>query len=416
MGMVFLRVLALSPTPLEENPSPALDPDSLVRSEEVTLAQGIPKERVPEYSVDQFNYVSTYQGEKQWRLNADRAYLFNKEKLVHSRVVKAYLYGSDGSITEVTGKEAKYKMNERDIELYGDVRTLFPDGFELKSEYLRYQPDKKRIEIPTRYFTRGEQTEARPQQEVTTSASPTPIPLTSPTSSPSPLATPTSTPLEQKIRFTSQGLDYWMDQQRVYLREQVHFEMEKAPSPPPSGGETTNETPGVPEITTIDSDHCMIYRKSHLTRFTMSSSRPPETRFVKIQQPTLFARARRADLNYGDFTKMLQYLVAYEDVFIRELPSPTPKATPLPTPRSSLTKNDPSAHHAPAPSPSGHPLRYSTCGRAEFDTQRDTIVLTEYPQVYQNSDTVTGEVIIVHRDSDLVEIEKSNSYSEGSSQ
>ena len=39
------------------------------------LATGIPKEKIPEYSVDQFQYVSTVRpnGEKQWKLNADKA-------------------------------------------------------------------------------------------------------------------------------------------------------------------------------------------------------------------------------------------------------------------------------------------------------------------------------------------------------
>lgn len=425
MGMVFLRVLALSPTPLEDNPTPALDPGSLVQNAEETLATGIPSDRVPEYAVDQFNYVSTYQGERQWRLEAVRAYLFNKEKIVHSRQVVAFLYASDGSVTVVTSKEAKYKMNERDIEMFGNVRALFPDGFEIRSEYMRYRPARRFIEVPVRYLTHGKQTQERPIQEPPepksgSSQTPTPTALLSISGSPSPLPalsggpTPTPTPtvgapLEQKISFTSYGLDYWMDEQRIFLKQQVHFEMEKIPPPTEEGAsvDPAMSAPGVPDITTIDSDHCMIYRDKRVARFTMSPSRPASTRFVKIAQPTLFARARRSDLNYGDFSKMLQYMVAYDDVLIRELPESQSET-------GQAKKPGPAG--SPSPRPTRQPNRYSTCGRAEFDTQQDTIVLTNYPQVYQDGDTVTGEVITVHRDSDLVEIEKSNSFSEGGSE
>jgi lipopolysaccharide export system protein LptA len=57
--------------------------------------------------------------------------------------------------------------------------------------------------------------------------------------------------------------------------------------------------------------------------------------------------------------------------------------------------------------------RYGTGGRADFESQRNVIVLREFPQVYQDRDTVTGDVIIVHRDTDIVEVEHSNAFSEG---
>ena len=61
-------------------------------------------------------------------------------------------------------------------------------------------------------------------------------------------------------------------------------------------------------------------------------------------------------------------------------------------------------------------LRYATSGKAVFDTKRDVIVLSEFPQVYQDNDTVTGEVIVLHRDSDVVEVEQSNAFSQGNTE
>jgi hypothetical protein len=169
--------------------------------------------------------------------------------------------------------------------------------------------------------------------------------------------------------------------------------MEKPPTAPDQAKDST----------TIDSDRCVIHRDQQVAYFTMEASRPLKSRFVRINQPTLFARGRRATLNYGDFSKILKYLVVYEDVLIKELPA-APTASPTPM--------------AEAPSAKAQPpsLRYGTGGRADFDSAKDLIILTEFPQVYQDNDTVTGDVIVVHRNTDVIEVEHSNSYSQGQGQ
>jgi LPS export ABC transporter protein LptC len=59
------------------------------------------------------------------------------------------------------------------------------------------------------------------------------------------------------------------------------------------------------------------------------------------------------------------------------------------------------------------PDRYSTCGRAEFDPDKQEILLSEYPQVYQDGDTMTGESIRILRAQDQVEVEETNAYTQG---
>lgn len=55
--------------------------------------------------------------------------------------------------------------------------------------------------------------------------------------------------------------------------------------------------------------------------------------------------------------------------------------------------------------------KYATCGQADFDRERDVIYLMDFPQVYQGQDTVTGDRIVLHRSSDVVEVSRSNAYS-----
>jgi|GEM_PF-599538 len=379
--LIIIQIVALSPSSLEEGKKlSTLERDAFVTEEESTLANGIPKGKIPEYSVDKFNYVSTLSGQKQWQIVAERAFLYNRENLVHARRVTAYLYNPSGEPTVVTGREAKYYMDQRDLEVYGDVISKFPDGFETHSEYLRYRPNVRKIEIPQNYAVKGAD----------------------------------YNPEGQDIAFDSMGLDYSMDTAKIILPKAVKMIMVKqkgtmdpfgtasgspgpsttpspkssaliatGPTPIPNASPLADEPhPGVPDTTMIESDHCVIFRNTRIAHFTMDPKRPLDSRYVRITQPTMFTRSRRADLNYGDFAKILQYLVAYEDVLIKE-----------------RGKDD--------------ALRYGTGGRADFDTQRDVIILREFPQVYQNNDTVTGDVIVMHRDTDIVEVEHSNAFSEG---
>jgi lipopolysaccharide transport protein LptA len=114
----------------------------------------------------------------------------------------------------------------------------------------------------------------------------------------------------------------------------------------------------------------------------MANFRPLKEKFVHITQPRFKVRSRRVDLEYGSVIRELHLMTAFEDVFLQEV--------------GELKS-----------------LRYGTSGRADFDTKRNVIILKDFPQVYQDQDTVTGDVIIMHRDSDIVEVEQSNAFNDG---
>ena len=381
VGFTVAEIVALSPSSVDDDSHPdtsPIDPTELVGSTDPVLATGIPR-RIPEYSVTEFDYVSTQDGEKQWKLLADKAALFNKEHLVHARQIKAFLFDPEGKVTIITGKEAKYFMGRKDLEVFGDVVTKFPDGFELYSEYLRYHPDRRYIEIPNSYPVRGLSRKEDAQV--------------------SPKSSSGGSDDEESpdMSFTSHGFQFEMARGWIVLPRDSIVSMIR---------------PDPKDNTTIDSDHCEIDRRKHIAHFTMFPERPVDERFVHIHQPTLYARSRRADVYYGDASQILHDMTAYDDVFIRQLPgeatTAAPKPTPMPTPISQTTNSSASG------SGSGDPdLKYATGGRADFDTKKNLIVLTQFPQAYQGSDTVTGDVILMHRDTDVIEVEHSNSYTDG---
>jgi len=345
---ILIEIVALSPGSIDDGKTPSvgmLSTDALIPADEQhTLASGIPKDTIPDYRVEKFDYVSSVGREKQWKLLAKTASVYHHDNLVHAHVIRAFLYDPNGKITVVTGNEAKYLMNQKDLEIFGNVVTTFPDGFELDSDYLRYKPQEKKIEIPSHYPVKGFGKESA----------------------------------DKNISFDSLGLDYAMAKSLIVLPREAKVRMARI-------------TPGVDgrardDTTMIESDRCDIDRTKHVAHFTMYSKKSMNARFVRITQPTLFARGRRADLNYGDSSEFLQYLIAYEDVLIKDLD------------RESKAQ-----------------LKYATGGRADFDNKKDVVVLTEFPQVYQDADTVTGDKILMHRDTDLVEIDNSNSFSQGES-
>jgi LPS export ABC transporter protein LptC len=346
--VVFSKIVIFSPTDLETEiehlERPQLSPVDLLhtlKGPTTILAPGIPDDKIPDYHIIGFNYISSHQGKKDWKLSASETFFYNLSKLAHSKKINALLYDSQEEATKISGLEAKYLTNGRELEVFGNVIAEFPDGFIVKSEYMKYLPNEKKLFVPEDKAVEGYGKAEN----------------------------------HKKIQFKSFGMLYSMDHNTIELPRQVHFLMVREGPPDP-------KQIGVPDKNAVDSDHCLIDRNQKLATFTMNAQRPDHERFVLTQQNNLFVKSRKTDLLYGDYSKIFNYMTAREDVLIKE-------------------QNKEGI------------MRTATGGRADFDTHKNVIILTEYPQIYQDKDTVTGEKITLYRESDIVEVEQSNAYSEG---
>jgi len=341
--LIILEIVVLTPSPTEDLKAQSASRGSqtlIIQDHEPSAIPNLPKRKVAEYGINSFKYVSTQNGVKQWKLDAATAFMYDPEKLVHGRTITAYLYDPDEKVTLVTGAEAKYFMNQRDLEIYGSVHTQFADGFEIWSEYLRYKPGDRLATVPSTYSVRGVGHQDGGQQ----------------------------------LEFSSLGFHYEMSTGKVLLPKNAKVTMVRT---------SQLDTQGVPNKTLIESDQCLMHRDTQIAFFTMNPNRALSTHFVQITQPTLYTRGRRAELNYGDFSNVLKYLVAHDEVLIKESGSDSDS------------------------------LRYATGGLAEFDTRNDRVTLSQFPQVYQDEDTVTGDLVIFHRNTGIIEIEQSNGFSHG---
>jgi len=343
-GVILLQTVLFTPMDLESdravNRVQAIDPKLIIKEidgDRPFLAPSVPRSRIPEYRVNQFNYISNNSGRRDWKLQAKEADFYNKVNIVHGKVVVAQLYDSSGHITIVTGDEAQYMTDGKDLEIFGHVISRFPDGMIVESEYMQYLADKKIMSVPDTQKVQGQSyNDTRTQQ----------------------------------IAFESLGMDYHMDQANIFLHKEVHFQMAKVKKGPKE------------DTSVIQSDRCTIDRTASEAHFVMREDRPDQKRFVLTEQPDLFVKSRTLDLDYGDYANVIHNMTAKEDVYIEE-------------------RNDEGIK------------RTATGGQADFDAQKNIIVLTKYPQVYQDNDTVTGDVIIVYRETDVIQVEHSNAFSEG---
>lgn len=356
--LIFLQIVAFSPKRLEDDTPPEAIPAGALRPtySDSFVAPSIP-DRVPEYTVDGFQTVSIQSGVKQWLIRADRAFFYQTDGIVHARVVHSDIYDDQGRITFVRSKEAKFFMKTRDLELFGDVTTTFPTGLETLSPYLHYQSKDRDIDIPVAYPVEGHSFEPDPKKAAQNAG-------------------------KESFDFRARGLRYDGINDRIYLLSQVVMRVKK-------------QTQRGLEITTIESDYANIDRKKNKVFFTMLEARPDELRFVKISQPGMTSKSRRAEFHMNA-SKKLRTFRALDDVKIVERPKiPSDNMTNI------RRRGDPEKP------------RYATAGIAEFDSESNSIFLRDYPQVYQDRDTITGDTIIVHRNSDLVEVDQSNAFTEG---
>jgi LPS export ABC transporter protein LptC len=287
-------------------------------------APHVPETGLPEYFIHQFHFVSTRGSEKLWRIRAERARFFVTEDFVHTLEVRAEVYSQDSPPVLIEAAEGKSMLQNRDLELFGNVIVRFPSGFVLRTPYLKYVDRERKITVPDRLPVTGE---------------------------------------NKEIRISSFGMNSFLRTQEIHLTREVIVHAQ--------------------EQTEVRSDQAWIDHKLQMAAFSMNPNRASTERYVRAQQPSLTAVARKMTLFFGSRSpgKGIARLVADEDVRIDE---------------------------------QGENLgRYATSGRAEFEANSDTITLRKFPQVYRDRDTVTGEVIRMFRGSSLIEVERSNAFSEG---
>jgi lipopolysaccharide transport protein LptA len=130
--------------------------------------------------------------------------------------------------------------------------------------------------------------------------------------------------------------------------------------------------------TAIDSDMATYFENRQIMEATMFDTRPLPEQFVKAKQEKLDLKSRKLTVKMeGEQT--VQTLNAYGEVEFFDTTDPL------------------------------HPVR-GTGGRAEYFEKKNLLFLMDFPQVYQDSDTITGDIIRYDRTHDTIEVDQSNAF------
>ena len=157
--LIFGQIVAFWPssTP-RETAAPVAG--SLPGEEQTSPFSGFeaPDGAAPDYTIGSFRYVSVARGAKQWELHATEARFYSPRDLVLATEIQASLFsdapGRDHAV-RVSGRESRYSVSTRVLEVGGSVVARFPDGSELRSEYLRFDPVARTVLIPGEYAVSG---------------------------------------------------------------------------------------------------------------------------------------------------------------------------------------------------------------------------------------------------------------------
>ena len=130
------------------------------------------------------------------------------------------------------------------------------------------------------------------------------------------------------------------------------------------------------DLTVIHSDQAVYSSvKNHLS-FRMNEEDKLEKQFVTVHQPDLDIKSRSLEVDTSS-RQELQTITALNDVFIRD-------------------EHDPER------------LVTGTSGKAIYNNVTNEILLSDFPQVYQENDTITGDIIVFNRNRDTIEVRQSN--------
>jgi LPS export ABC transporter protein LptC len=315
----------------------------------------------PEYRTQDFSAYQIKNGTPALHIQAKQMEYTKAKKQIQLMSVTLTLFDKQNAhlpSATIQSERASVDVDSQLIIAQKNVQTRFQDGFTFKSQELHYDPQNHWMKVPENLAVKGYGLIHDSQDDSTQ-------------------RTTTDKKDPSRLNFASLGMLFDLSSQTIHLSQNVFVNF--------THHDPTSPTP---QNTKIRSDHCKIDRKTSEADFLMNSNRPLSEQFVYIEQTDLTAKARKCKVNYHTdhlpSSSPIKVIQAYEDVRIEELSDQT------------LT-------------------RYSTCGLALFNPEKKQIWLEQFPQVYQDNDTITGERIIIFQDTQVVEIEQPNGLSQGKS-
>lgn len=265
---------------------------------------------VPEYLMRQMRYVILTDGRLETEMFADEAEFRMEQQQLKAKKVHGDFYNEQAEITKIQGEQAIYSMQKHLLHLTDNVVCETPDHFFLRSPSADYDLNKK-------YFSASGNVDGNTK--------------------------------DLSLKFWSDRADSYVNTRTANLYGNARADFQSAKQK---------------ELTKIRGDRALVDRGEEAVTFFDN---------VKIHQDKYDVESKAASLFYSGAAKAVQYMVAREDVKIKEAGG-----------------------------------RYTRSQEAQFFSPTNTIVLLGFPSVYDKSDVVTGDRITMYRNTGVIEVTSAN--------
>ena len=115
------------------------------RDESGDITQG-QTEPLPDQEISDFKITETSMGKKDWTMEAEKAYIYEKRNILEARVVEVTFFGEDGMVRSVLNADfGKLNRNSGDMEARGNVEVTGSDGVVLETHSLVWESGTRQI-------------------------------------------------------------------------------------------------------------------------------------------------------------------------------------------------------------------------------------------------------------------------------
>jgi lipopolysaccharide transport protein LptA len=268
----------------------------------------------------------------------------------------------DGVLYSTEGGKPKFKLLARKTNLYQEhqiahireAHVFLQDGTEVTSKEALYDLVKSQVTFMGSVESIFQDGAIVKSEKAILDIKPV-MHLSIPTTE---LVNGKKTNLASPVIFESMGLEYSEQDKTIRLLSKVKVRV--------SG----------PKSVEVVSDHCNVIQTKNLLEFSMDDSKIIERQFVVATDPGMFLKSRRMEVKLHS-GRQVEEIIALQDVFFENLGQTDSKTQ-------------------------------GTGGKGIYRVRENEIILSEFPQLYQDRDTVTGDTITYNRNSERVEVTRSN--------
>ena len=99
-------------------------------------------------SLEGIDYVQNKDGRNEWRLIAQDASYTKSQDITEFRQVHFIYYLPDGREIHLTGEAGEMNLQDRSVEVHGDVKVEVPGRLTLETDEITYRDDSKEFRSP----------------------------------------------------------------------------------------------------------------------------------------------------------------------------------------------------------------------------------------------------------------------------